>query len=57
MQKTWIRSLGREYPLEEAMATHSGSLASSIPWTEKPLNPLGRKESDTIEHLTHITHS
>ena len=38
MQKTWIRSLGREDPLEEAMATHSGSLASSIPWTEKALS-------------------
>ena len=27
MQETWVRSLGREDPLEEGMATHSGILA------------------------------
>ena len=27
MQETWIRSLGREDPLEEGMATHSSILA------------------------------
>ena len=31
MQETWVRSLGREDPLEETMATHSGILASRIP--------------------------
>ena len=31
-----VRSLGREGPLEEGMATHSSILAWSIPWTEKP---------------------
>ena len=25
MQKTWVRSLGQEDPLEEGMATHSSS--------------------------------
>ena len=30
------RSLGREDPLEEGMATHSSSLAWRIPWTEDP---------------------
>ena len=35
MQETWVRSLGREDPLEE-MATHSGILAWEIPWTEEP---------------------
>ena len=34
MQKTWIQSLGQEYPLEEGLATHSSSLAWRIPWTE-----------------------
>ena len=33
------------------MATHSGILASSILWTEKPLHPWGRKELDMIEQL------
>ena len=36
MQETWVRSLGREDPLEKEMATHSSILAWRIPWTEKP---------------------
>ena len=28
--------LGQEDPLEEGMATHSSSLAWTIPWTEEP---------------------
>ena len=31
-----VRSLGREDPLEEGMATHSSILAWRIPWTEEP---------------------
>ena len=31
-----VRSLGREDPLEEGMATHSSILAWKIPWTEEP---------------------
>ena len=30
------RSLGREGPLEKAVATHSNILAWRIPWTEEP---------------------
>ena len=30
------RSLRRADPLEEGMATHSGTLAWGIPWTEEP---------------------
>ena len=29
-------SLGQEDPLEKEMATHSGTLAWKIPWTEEP---------------------
>ena len=36
MQETQVQSLGREYPLEEEMATHSSILAWRIPWTEEP---------------------
>ena len=36
MQETWVRSLGREDPLEKEMATHSNILAWKIPWTEDP---------------------
>ena len=33
-QETQIQSLGRDDPLEKAMATHSNILAWKIPWTE-----------------------
>ena len=36
MWETWVRSLGWEDPLEKGMATHSTSLAWTIPWTEEP---------------------
>ena len=36
MQETWVRSLGREDPLEKEMAPHSSTLAWKIPWTEEP---------------------
>ena len=37
----WLQSLGQEYPLEQAMATHSSILAWKIPWTEES----GRQKS------------
>ena len=36
MQETWVRFLGREYPLKKEMAIHSSTLAWKIPWTEEP---------------------
>ena len=36
MQETRVQFLGWEDPLEESVATHSGSLAWRIPWTEEP---------------------
>ena len=36
MQKTWVRSLSQEDPLEKGMATHSSILAWGIPWIEEP---------------------
>ena len=35
-QGTWVRALGREYPSEEEMATHSSILARVIPLTKEP---------------------
>ena len=51
MLKTWVQSLGRENPLEKAVATHSSILAWRIPWTEEPggYGPQGCKELDTTE--------
>ena len=36
IQKTQVRSLGGEDPLEKEMATHSNILAWKISWTEEP---------------------
>ena len=36
LQETWVRSLGREDPLDAGTATHSSILAWRIPWTEEP---------------------
>ena len=36
MQKTQVRSLGQEDPLEKEIATHSSILAGVIPWAEEP---------------------
>ena len=33
MRETWVRSLGREDPLEQGKATHPSILAWRIPWT------------------------
>ena len=48
MQETQVRSLGREDPLEEEMATHSSILAWKIPVTEEPsrLQSMGLNELD-----------
>ena len=49
-----VRSLGREDPLEEGMATHSSILGCKLPWAEEPggLQSGGvAKESDTTEVL------
>ena len=34
-QETWVQSLCWEDPLDKEMATHSGSLAWEISWTER----------------------
>ena len=49
MQKTWVRSLGQEDPLEEGMATHSSILTWEIPWTEEP-GMLYFMGSQTVGH-------
>ena len=36
MQEIWVRSLGREDPLEKEMTTPSSILAWRFPWTEEP---------------------
>ena len=49
MQETQVRSLGREDPLENRMATHSSVLAWKIPWTEEP----GRLQSMGSQRVGH----
>ena len=50
MQETWVRSLGRENPLEKGMATCSGMFAGEIPWTEEP----GGLQSMELQRVRHI---
>ena len=54
MQETWVRSLGREDPLEKEMATHSSTLAWKIPWMEEPgrLQGLQRVRHDQATSLS-----
>ena len=49
MQKTWVRSLGWEDPLEKEMATPSSILAWRIPWTEEP----GGLQSTGLQRVGH----
>ena len=49
MQETWVRSLGREDPLEKEMAIHSSTIAWKIPWTEE----LGRLQSMGPQRVGH----
>ena len=49
MQKTQVRFLGQEDPLEKGMATHSSILAWKIPWTEEP----GRLQSMGLQRVGH----
>ena len=37
--ETQVQTLGREDPLEKGVATHAGTLAWRIPWTEEPDRP------------------
>ena len=49
MQKTRIRSLGWEDPLEKERETHSSILAWEVPWTEEP----GRLQSRVSQRVGH----
>ena len=49
MRETWVRSLGREDPLEKEMETLSSTLAWKIPWTEEP----GRLQSLGLQKVGH----
>ena len=51
MQEMWVRSLGREDPLEKEMATHSSTLAWKIPWMEEP----GREQSMGSQSRTRLS--
>ena len=54
MQEIWVRSLGREDPVNKEMATHSSILAWRIPWTEEP-GGLQSMRSQRIGHVYVLT--
>ena len=49
MQETQVQSLVQEDILEKEMATHSSTLAWTIPWTEEP-DRLQFMESQKVRH-------
>ena len=49
MQETWVRSLGREDPLEKGMATHSSIPTWRVPVTEEP----SRLQSMGLQRVEH----
>ena len=51
MRETWVGSLSQEDPLEKEMATHSSTLAWTIPWTEEP----GGLQSTGSQRVGHNT--
>ena len=55
-QKTWVRSLSQEGPLEEEMATYSSILAGKIPWTEEPGGPQSVRLQRVGHDRAHILH-
>ena len=60
MQKTWVRSLGQEDPLEKEMATHSSTLAWKNPmeggaWYATVHGVHGVAKSQT--RMSNFTHS
>ena len=60
--ETQVRSLSREDPLEEGIATHSSILAWRSPWTEDwratvrgvAKNHTGLKQLSTHVHIVHL---
>ena len=49
MWETWVRSLGREDPLEKEMATQASILAWRIPWMDES----GRLQSMGLQRVRH----
>ena len=49
MRETWVRSLGREDPLEKDVATHTSIPAWRIPWTEN----AGGLQSMGLQRVRH----
>ena len=49
LREIQVQSLGWEDPLEKEMATHSSTLAWTIPWTDEP----GRLQSMGLQRVRH----
>ena len=61
MQETWVRSLGWENPLEEAMATHSSILAWRITmdrgaW-QATIHGITKSQTRLNDQTQHSTHN
>ena len=49
-----VRSLGRDEPMEEEMATHCSIIAWEIPWTEEPGGLQSTERLSTQHTHTHV---
>ena len=49
MREIQVQSLGWEDPLEKEMATHSSTIAWTIPWTDEP----GRLQYMGLQRVRH----
>ena len=58
LRETRVQSLAREDPLEKKMATHSGSHAWKLPWTEEPrgLQSIGSQSRTRLSDFTSLLH-
>ena len=56
MLETWVRSLGKEDPLEKEMATHSSILAWKTPWMVEPgrLPSTGSQSRRRLSDFTYL---
>ena len=59
VQETWVRSLGREDPLEKGMATHTPVFLPEEFHGQRSLAgcPWGHKELDMTEQINTHTHT
>ena len=55
MRATWVRSLGRQDPLEKEMAIHFSTIAWNITWREEPGRLQSMRSQKSRTRLSNFT--